>query len=68
VGKGLLRRINDPNYGEVVVQGVTAKFEKTPGRIKWVRRDVGADNEFVYLDMLGFTKDKLEELKKKGVI
>jgi len=66
--RGLLRKINDPNYGEVVIQGVTAKFEKTPGRIKWVCRDVGADNEYVYLNMLGFSKDKLEDLKSKGII
>lgn len=30
--------------------------------------EVGADNELVYLDLLGFTKKKLDGLKKDGVI
>lgn len=66
--RGGLRKIKDPNYGEVVVQGVVAKHEKTPGRIKWVCRPVGADNEYIYREMLGYGKARLEELKSKGVV
>lgn len=66
--RGGLRKIKDPNYGEVVVQGVVAKHEKTPGRIKWVCRPVGADNEYIYKEMLGYGKAKLEELRDRGVI
>jgi hypothetical protein len=36
--------------------------------MKWVCREVGADNELVYLDLLGFAKKKLNGLKKDGVI
>jgi len=30
--------------------------------------EVGADNELVYLNLLGFTKKKLDGLKEDGVI
>ncbi len=66
--RGGLRKVNDPNYGELSVQGITAKFEKTPGRIKWICRPVGADNEIIYTDLVGLTKEKIEELKKKNVL
>ena len=42
--------------------------EKTPGRLKWLGRPVGYDNEDVYRRLLGFTREDFERLKKAGVI
>ncbi|MFN3383596.1 MAG: CoA transferase [Archaeoglobaceae archaeon] len=59
----------DPNYGKVLIQNSLFRFmSRTPGRIKWVCRPVGADNEFIYLKYLGFGREKLEKLKSEGVI
>ncbi|ADC66596.1 L-carnitine dehydratase/bile acid-inducible protein F [Ferroglobus placidus DSM 10642] len=66
--RGIFQEIDDPEYGKLVVQSVVAKFEKTPGRIKWVCRRVGADNDYIYKEFLGLNKSDLEELKKEGVI
>lgn len=61
--------INDPYYGQVLVQNSSFKaMSKTPGRIKWVCRPVGADNEYIYLKYLGIGGQQLEELKAKGAI
>jgi len=62
-------RVNDPNYGEVLVQNSTFKsMSKTPGRIKWVCRPIGADNESIYRKHLGLDGGLLRELKENGIV
>jgi len=62
-------KVNDPYYGEVLVQNSTFKaMTRTPGRIKWVCRPVGADNEYIYQKYLGLGPTKLGQLKEQGVI
>lgn len=61
--------ISDPHYGEVLVQNSTFKtMTATPGRIKWVCRPVGADNEYIYQKYLGIGKTGLAELKEKKIV
>ncbi len=60
---------NDPNYGELLIQNSSFKaMTRTPGRIKWACRPIGADNEFIYHRYLGVGPGKLKELQKDGVI
>jgi crotonobetainyl-CoA:carnitine CoA-transferase CaiB-like acyl-CoA transferase len=66
--RGALQRVDDPLYGEVVVQGPTWKMSETPPRIKWLCRPVGYDNEHVYLRYLGLGRGSLAELQARGVI
>ncbi len=62
-------RCNDPYYGELLVANSTFKaMSRTPGRIKWVCRPIGADNQFIYQNYLGIGGRRLGELKKNGVI
>jgi crotonobetainyl-CoA:carnitine CoA-transferase CaiB-like acyl-CoA transferase len=62
-------RVNDPNYGEVLVQNSTFKsMSKTPGRVKWVCRPIGADNEFIYRKHLGLDGQQLRTLKENGIV
>lgn len=57
----------DHLFGEVAeVQSV--KLSETPGRIKWVARPVGFDNEFVFVKILGMSVNEIKELEKRGVI
>ena len=42
--------------------------QKTPGRIKWIGRPVGKDNEDVYRGLAGLNRQELASLKKGGVI
>jgi CoA:oxalate CoA-transferase len=63
-----LVKIKENPWGELLVQGTPVKMSETPPRIKWVCRRVGADNEFVYLDVLGYGKTKLDVLRAGGVI
>lgn len=57
----------DHIYGEVAeVQAV--KLSETPGRIKWVARPLGIDNEFVFTKILGMSVEEIRELENKKVI
>jgi crotonobetainyl-CoA:carnitine CoA-transferase CaiB-like acyl-CoA transferase len=61
--------MNDPDYGELLVQNSTFKtMTETPGRIKWICRPVGADNVYIYQKYLGLGDTELTELKGRGVI
>jgi hypothetical protein len=40
----------------------------TPGRIKWIGRTVGQDNEDVYRRLAGLDREGLAKMKKGGVI
>ncbi len=60
---------NDPNSGELLIQNSSFKaMTRTPGRIKWACRPIGADNEFIYHRYLGVGAGKLKELQNAGVI
>lgn len=59
----------DPHYGEVLLPNSSFKaMSRTPGRVKWICRPVGGDNEFIFQKYLGVGKTKLAELKEKGVV
>ncbi len=62
-------RIKDPHYGDLLLPNSTLRFmSKTPGRVKWACRPVGADNELVYGKYLGISGEKLKELKNRGAV
>lgn len=62
-------RMDDPHYGEVLVPNSSFKsMSRTPGRIKWVCRPIGADNEQVYGKYLGMGRGALGELKNRGIV
>jgi crotonobetainyl-CoA:carnitine CoA-transferase CaiB-like acyl-CoA transferase len=60
--------IPDPELGSMRVQAPVPRFSATPGRITHLGPPLGAHNEEVYRDLLGFDPDRLDELHKLGVI
>ncbi|SPF49102.1 L-carnitine dehydratase/bile acid-inducible protein F [Syntrophobacter sp. SbD1] len=63
-----LQKINDPHYGETLIANQAWKMTKSPPRVKWVCRPVGADNEHVYGLKLGLGPKQLATMKKNGLI
>lgn len=60
---------DDPYYGKILVQNSSFKsMSRTPGRIKWCCRSIGADNELIYGKYLGLGRKELKELKDSGVV
>jgi crotonobetainyl-CoA:carnitine CoA-transferase CaiB-like acyl-CoA transferase len=66
--RGVFQKIEDPDYGELLLQAPPWKMSRTPPRIKWACRPAGADNELIYLQYLGLGKARLEALRAGGVI
>jgi crotonobetainyl-CoA:carnitine CoA-transferase CaiB-like acyl-CoA transferase len=65
--RGSFRKVQDPVYGEITLQGPVWKMTESPPRVKWACRPVGADNTFIYSTYLGIGGTALEELKARGV-
>jgi crotonobetainyl-CoA:carnitine CoA-transferase CaiB-like acyl-CoA transferase len=43
-------------------------MSETPPRIKWEMKPVGADNEYIYQKVLGFSMEKLRSLEERQII
>jgi hypothetical protein len=66
--RGVFQKVEDADYGELLLQSPPGKMCRTPPRIKWACRPVGADNEAMYLKYLGLGKSRLRALKADGVL
>ena len=66
--RGHMEIIDDQNYGPVLIGSSAFLGYRTPGRVKWIGRPTGFDNDDVYRRLLGLTKADMDGLKGKGVI
>lgn len=58
-----------PDDGKTVrMHNVVPRFSSTPAEIKWPGPELGADNELVYGQELGYSHAALAELRQSGVI
>lgn len=64
----MLQRVEHATVGEVVLPGIPVKLSGTPGEIRKAPPVVGEDNAEVYGRLLGFDGDRLEDLRRDGVI
>ena len=60
--------VPDNDFGSVRMQGVVPRFVGTPGDVRHSGRELGADNEDVYMNLLGLGKTELDRLKSEGII
>ena len=63
-----LVRVPDADLGEAVVQNVVPKFSATPGSVDTLGAKMGAHNEEIYGDELGYSAEKLQRLKDEKII
>ncbi len=66
--RGHVAEYESPHYGNILYGTTPFVQEKTPGRLKWLGRPIGYDNEDVYRRLLGFTREDFARLKETGVI
>lgn len=62
-----IRAVRDDDLGELKLFNLTAKFEKSPGDVVCPPPRLGAHTE-EYLTELGYTKDRIQELREKAVV
>jgi len=68
--RGTVRWMDDPLFGDILVQSgySCGLMSKTPRKVKWLWRPVGADNVKIYHEMLGYPMSKIEEWYSKGIL
>ena len=66
--RGEIIWLDDPSFGELCHQGILAHMSETPRRIKWEMKPVGADNEYIYQKVLGFSMGHIRDLEEQQVI
>jgi crotonobetainyl-CoA:carnitine CoA-transferase CaiB-like acyl-CoA transferase len=66
--RGTFVTVDDPDLGTMTVQAPVAVLSDTPGRIDFLGRALGADNDEVYGGLLGVSAEHLEALRAAGTI
>src|SRR5512141_732030 len=66
--RGHVDQIEDRLYGKVLYGTSPILASECPGRLKWIGRPLGYDNQEIYLRLLGLGPAKVAELKQRGVV
>ena len=60
--------VTDGQLGTVRMPAPVPKLSDTPGEIKWLGRELGADNDYVFDSLLGLGKAEIDLLRRSGNI
>ena len=67
--RGSLASVYDPASGKTLsFPGAPVRFLQTPGQVRFPGLPMGAANEVVLADLLGYSSAEIKELKAKGAI
>ena len=66
--RDMLVDVVDDVLGNVTVAGVVPKLSRTPGQIRWVGRDTGADTHEILSHDLQLSDEEINALIESGVI
>ena len=68
--RGTIRWLDDPLFGDILTHCTYSAglLSKTPRRLMWQWRPVGADNVKIYHELLGYPMSKIEELYNKNIL
>lgn len=68
LARDMFVKVDHPKMGEIVQPGFPIKFSETEGDITAPSPLLGEHNVEVYTSVLGLSEEKVEELRKKGII
>jgi crotonobetainyl-CoA:carnitine CoA-transferase CaiB-like acyl-CoA transferase len=66
--RGALATVAHAVLGEVKMPAIVPRLSETPGAINWLGRGLGADTDTVLSSALGYTPQRVEELRGRGII
>ncbi len=66
--RGNIARVEDPELGEIRMQGVVPKLSRTPGAVRHAGVRLGQDTEAVYREWLGLDSAELHRLREEGAV
>lgn len=66
--RDMLLTINDPELGDIKMQGIVPKLSATPGSVDWTGPRLGEHNDEIYKGLLGLSDQEIQELLKEKII
>ncbi len=66
--RGMLIEVEDEELGPVRMHGVFPRLSETPGVVRHAGRPIGADTDAIIGEGLGYSQERLAELRDAGVI
>jgi crotonobetainyl-CoA:carnitine CoA-transferase CaiB-like acyl-CoA transferase len=60
--------VQDEDFGEVRMQGLVPRFRMAPGKIRWAAKSLGADNEYIYKQLLNLDDQDIESYRERGIL
>jgi CoA:oxalate CoA-transferase len=66
--RGMLNWVDHPRLGRVVLPDSPLRFHGAEPRSLTPSRELGADNDAVYRDWLGFGPDEVKRFEREGAI
>ncbi|MDA0694071.1 MAG: CoA transferase [Proteobacteria bacterium] len=60
--------VEDEDFGTVKMQNVVPSFSDTPGKVRHSGGQLGKDNRAIFIDSLGLSEERFQELTNQGVI
>lgn len=63
-----LVRIDDPQIGEVLAAAPLPRRSKSPGQVRHLARGIGEDNDAIFGDWLGLSREERTRLTEAGAI
>lgn len=66
--RDMVREVEDPLFGDVLQAGIVPGVPEDPGRVRWPGPKMGAHNEEVLEELLGFSANEIQRLRDLEVI
>ena len=66
--RGMVRDVEDPQFGKVLHPGVVPHVPDDPGAIRWPGPPLGAHNDEIMGEVLGMKPAEIEALRQEGVL
>jgi crotonobetainyl-CoA:carnitine CoA-transferase CaiB-like acyl-CoA transferase len=66
--RGNLVALEHPQLGEFKMPGVAPRLSATPGEIEWLGRGLGEDTAAVLSGALGYSRERIDTLRQRGVV
>jgi hypothetical protein len=60
--------MDHPEIGRVAYENVPFKLMDTPGEARWPAPTLGQDNEYVFGEILGLSKEEIQKLEEDDII
>ena len=66
--RDMLLELPDPDLESITVTGVVPKLGTTPGKVRWLGRDVGADTRQILQEVAEFDDQEIEQFLKEKIV